>query len=150
MDGEMQSFLNRLSRLSAETLIRAALAAALGYLLVRLVLRLLNRTLGRGSLEPSLAHTLLTVCRLVLYFVLFTVVMGQLGIPSSSFITLLGVFGLALSLAMQDTLANIAGAFLCCTPSPSRRETMWSCAAPKALCGWWALSTPPWPRWTTS
>ena len=30
MDGEMQSFINRLSRLSAETLIRAALAALLG------------------------------------------------------------------------------------------------------------------------
>lgn len=109
MDGEMQSFINRLSRLSAETLIRAALAALLGYLLIRLALRLLSRALGRGALEPSLTHTLLTVCRLVLYFVLITVIMGQLGIPSSSFVTLLGVFGLALSLAMQDTLANIAG-----------------------------------------
>lgn len=109
MDGELQTFLNRLSRLSAETLIRAALAALLGYLLIRLALRLLNRALGRGTMDPSLAHTLLAACRLILYFVLFTVVMSQLGIPSSSFVTLLGVFGLALSLAMQDTLANIAG-----------------------------------------
>lgn len=109
MNGEMQSFLNRLSRLSAETLIRAALAALLGYVLVRLILRLLSRAFGRGPLEPSLAHMLLTVCRLGLYFLLFTVVMGQLGVSSSSFVTLLGVFGLALSLAMQDTLANIAG-----------------------------------------
>ena len=43
MDGEMQSFINRLSRLSAETLIRAALAALLGYLLIRLALGLWSR-----------------------------------------------------------------------------------------------------------
>lgn len=109
MDEEMQSFLNRLSRVSTETLLKTALAAVLGYLLIRLVVRLLDRALSRRPMDPTLSHTLLTGCRLALYFVLFTVVMGQLGIPSSSFVTLLGVFGLALSLAMQDTLANIAG-----------------------------------------
>ena len=44
--------------------------------------------------------------------------MGQLGISSTSLVTLLGVFGLALSLALQDTLSNIAGGLFVLTTKP--------------------------------
>ena len=98
-----------LSRLSIDTLLRGAILILVGYVLIRLILKLVRRALNRTNLDAHISHTLITACRLVLYFILLTMVMGQLGISSTSLVTLLGVFGLALSLALQDTLSNIAG-----------------------------------------
>ena len=105
----LEPLFKTLSRLSLDTLLRGILLILAGYVLIRLVLKLAGRALGRTSLDAHISHTLLTACRLVLYFILLTMVMGQLGISSTSLVTLLGVFGLALSLALQDTLSNIAG-----------------------------------------
>ncbi len=105
----LEPLFKTLSRLSIDTLLRGAILILVGYVLIRLILKLVRRALNRTSLDAHIAHTLITACRLVLYFILITMVMGQLGISSTSLVTLLGVFGLALSLALQDTLSNIAG-----------------------------------------
>lgn len=105
----MESFLSKLSSVSLHALLRAGLVLLVGYIAVRLVTNLVHRALGRTSLDRSICNLLTNVCRLVLYFILLTICMGQLGISSTSLVTLLGVFGLALSLALQDTLSNMAG-----------------------------------------
>ena len=105
----LEPLFDTLSRLSIDTLLRGAILILVGYMLIRLILKLVRRALNRTNLDAHISHTLITACRLVLYFILLTMVMGQLGISSTSLVTLLGVFGLALSLALQDTLSNIAG-----------------------------------------
>ena len=105
----LEPLFDTLSRLSIDTLLRGAILLLVGYVLIRLILKLVRRALNRTNLDAHISHTLITACRLVLYFILLTMVMGQLGISSTSLVTLLGVFGLALSLALQDTLSNIAG-----------------------------------------
>ena len=104
----LEPLFDTLSRLSIDTLLRGAILILVGYVLIRLILKLVRRALNRTNLDAHISHTLITACRLVLYFILLTMVMGQLGISSTSLVTLLGVFGLALSLALQDTLSNIA------------------------------------------
>ena len=105
----MESFLSKLSSVSLHTLLRTALVLLVGYIALRLITNLVRRTLERTSLDRSICHLLTNACRLVLYFILLTTCMGQLGISATSLVTLLGVFGLALSLALQDTLSNMAG-----------------------------------------
>ncbi len=114
----LQPFLERLSSMSIDTLIRTALVALVGYVLVRVVVALIRRALNRTSLDHAISRSLVALCRLILYFILFTICMGQLGISSTSLVTLLGVFGLALSLALQDTLSNIAGGLFVLTTKP--------------------------------
>ncbi len=114
----LQPFLERLSSMSIDTLIRTALVALVGYVLVRVVVALIRQALNRTSLDHAISRSLVTLCRLILYFILFTICMGQLGISSTSLVTLLGVFGLALSLALQDTLSNIAGGLFVLTTKP--------------------------------
>lgn len=116
----LNNFFSRLSVLSADALLRAGLMLLLGYIGVRLAIGLLRRALGKTSLDISLSRTLLSACRFTLYLVLLVSCLNQLGISSTSLVALLGTFGLALSLAMQDTLANIAGGIFVMYTKPFR------------------------------
>ena len=78
----LEPLFKTLSRLSIDTLLRGAILILVGYVLIRLVLKLLRRALNRTSLDAHIAHTLITACRLVLYFILLTMVMGQLTVCS--------------------------------------------------------------------
>ncbi len=67
------------------------------------------RVLNRSHLETTLSKFIQSMLRVVLYFVAILIVLGSLGIDVTSLIALLSVAGLAVSLALQNTLSNLAG-----------------------------------------
>ena len=50
--------------------------------------------------------------KIVLYTVLITVVLTILGVPTTSIIAVIGTAGVAVGLALQNSLSNLAGGFL--------------------------------------
>ena len=81
-----------------------------GFILVKCVSRAISSAMQRaGHLDASLQKFLLYIVRALLYFVLIIICASQLGLPVNSLLTLLGTMGLAVSLALQDTLKNVAG-----------------------------------------
>ena len=89
--------------LSSLLLLLACLAA------IRLVTALAGRLLDRLAVEARIRGYVLRGVRTALYIVAALILAGSLGIDVTSLIALVSIFGLAVSLAVQDTLSNIAG-----------------------------------------
>jgi small conductance mechanosensitive channel len=91
--------------------ITALLLAIIGILVIRIVMTVLKKFLETGKLEKA-AHTLIkSVVRVVLYLLLGLMVAESLGIDVTSVIALASVLTLAVSLALQNALANVIGGF---------------------------------------
>ncbi len=94
---------------TVEKILTALIAVAVCLLLMKVLLTLLDRTTGRLRIDPLLRRPIRSVCKAVLVIVTVAVVLECLQIPSTSLVALLSVAGLALSLALQGFLANVAG-----------------------------------------
>ena len=90
-----------------------------GYVLIKWAAGLADRLLSRNEkLDASLRGLLVSSCRILLLFLLILTCADKLGLPTTSILTLLGTFGLALSLAMQNSLSNLAGGLFILSSKP--------------------------------
>ena len=116
---EAREFLSALSRLNLNTILGAAVIFLVGYVLIKWASGLADRLLSRnGKLDASLRGLLVSSCRILLLFLLILTCADKLGLPTTSILTLLGTFGLALSLAMQNSLSNLAGGLFILSSKP--------------------------------
>ena len=91
--------------------ITAMLLVVIGLIVIRIVMIVLKKFLEACKLEKA-AHTLIkSVARVVMYLLLGLVVAETLGIDVTSVIALASVLTLAISLALQNALANVIGGF---------------------------------------
>ena len=95
--------------LSVEKILWAAALLAVCLILIRLVMGLVRRLLSRSSLGERTGRYVQQGVRTLLYVLTALMVAGSLGIDVTSLVALVGVFGLAVSLAVQDVLSNLAG-----------------------------------------
>ncbi len=81
----------------------------LGILAIRIVMKAVTTTLEKSKLEKA-AHSLIkSLVQVVLYLLLGLMVASKLGIDVTGVIALASVLSLAVSLAVQDVLANVFG-----------------------------------------
>lgn len=81
----------------------------IGLWIRKAILKALGKNKLFGKLESSLQSFLKSLFSMLMYIVLFLVVASLLGIPTTSFLTLLASAGVAVSLALQGSLSNFAG-----------------------------------------
>lgn len=93
-------------------ILAAILVIVVGSYLVRLVMRMVEKALAKSSVDISLHTFIKTVVRLLMQIVVLLTAAGVLDIPSTTFITILGSAGLAIGLALKDSLGNFAGGIL--------------------------------------
>lgn len=115
----MNEFLTSLGITGAEDLdlgaltLEKALSALLTLLVCavasRLVMKLFRRLLNKPQVDERVRQYTLGGIRAALWIVTTLIVADQLGIPVTSLVALLSVFSLAVSLAVQNVLSNIAG-----------------------------------------
>ena len=96
-------------KLTVERLLSALLLLLVCLAVVRLLLGMTRRLVGRAALDERIKRYILRGLRAFLYLLTSLVMAGSLNIDVSSLIALVGVFGLAVSLAVQDVLGNVAG-----------------------------------------
>lgn len=94
------------------SIISALIVLAVGYILVKILMKFISRWLKKSRLDISLHGFIASILHISLWIILFITVAGTLGIPVSSFVTILGAAGLAISLSLQDSLKNLAGGML--------------------------------------
>lgn len=103
-------WLAALAGLNLPTILAAVVIFLIGYVLIKWAAKLLDKLLERNNkLDSSIRAIIVNVCRILLLFLLILTCADKLGLPTDSIITLLGTFGLAFSLAMQNSLSNLAG-----------------------------------------
>jgi len=95
--------------LSIERLVSTAVLLAVCLAAVRLVMALLERLAERSRMDARVSRYVLRGARALLYLLTALMAAGSLGVDVTSLIALVSVFGLAVSLAVQDVLSNVAG-----------------------------------------
>lgn len=95
--------------LSLPTILKVLFTVLVCIVAVKVIGGVVAKVLGKSHLDGALQGFLKTGLRVVLYFVAALVILSSLGVDVTSLIALLSVAGLAVSLALQNTLANLAG-----------------------------------------
>ncbi len=100
------------------TILFSILILVIGMLLTKFCLWLLSRGLEKAKADITVAKFVKQCAKIVLYVLLVIVVLSMLGIPTTSIITVIGTAGVAIGLALQDSLSNVAGGFILMVTKP--------------------------------
>lgn len=95
--------------------ISLAIAVAVFYLgrfIIRKLYSFVSGIMVKRDVDQSLTTFILSLVRIILYFILIVTVIGILGINTSSFIALFASAGVAIGMALSGTLQNFAGGVL--------------------------------------
>ena len=104
-------FAEKIGAYALENLMPAVIIAVAGILLVQLLMKMVKKFLEKSKLEKA-AHSLIkSVLKVVCYVVLLLIIASRLGIDVTSIVALASVLTLAVSLALQNILANVIGGF---------------------------------------
>ena len=87
----------------------AIIILIVGFKLVNILLKAIKKGRGFNKLEKTAQSFLISILSVLLKSIVIITCAGELGIPMTSIITLVGSVGLALGLALQGGLSNIAG-----------------------------------------
>jgi len=97
----------------APNLITALLVLVFGWLLAGWAGRAVRRLLKEvEALNPALPNILGSVTRYALLIITLVIVLSQFGVQTTSILAVLGAAGLAIGLALQGTLSNIAAGIM--------------------------------------
>ena len=111
--GLLDSFLH-----SLPTILFAIVILIVGLVACKFALWLISKGLDKSKVDLTASKFLKQCIRIVLYVVLLIVVLSMLGIPTTSVITVIGTAGVAIGLALQDSLSNVAGGFVLMITKP--------------------------------
>ncbi len=91
--------------------VKAGVLVIAGVLLIRAVIAIVDKVLNKSKLEKA-AHSLVkTLVRTVMYVLLALIVASSLGIDVTGVVALASVITLAISLSLQNMMANVVGGF---------------------------------------
>ena len=80
--------------------------------IVKIISRIMNNAMERASLDVNVMRMLTTLTEVAIYTLAVFIAADNMGIPSASIIALLGSAGLAIGLALQESLKNVAGSLM--------------------------------------
>ena len=93
-------------------LLKAIVVLIIALKLIGWVKKWLRKSPRLDKLDPSLRTFLCSFVSIGLYVLLIIVMAGMIGIPATSFITILASCGVAVGLALQGSLSNFAGGLM--------------------------------------
>lgn len=104
--------------ITVDKVLAAVVLAVVCLIVVKILLKIVDKMLQRSGIERSLHTFIRTAAKILLLFLAVVIVADSLGISVTSLIAVLSVFGLAVSLAVQNSLSNVAGGIQLLTSKP--------------------------------
>ncbi len=89
-----------------------------GLVVIKFTLKFTKKRFEKSKIDPTMHRFILSIIKVSLYILLFVIVLQSCGVEMSSIVAVIGVAGLAISLAIQDTLANVASGFIILASKP--------------------------------
>lgn len=106
-----------LGALTFEMVLRTAVVLLAGIIIIRILMKIVDKMLEQSkSLQPLKVY-IHSVVKVLLYFLL-AITVASAFVDVGSIVALLGVAGLAVSLALQNTLSNVAGGIMLLVSRP--------------------------------
>lgn len=119
-------FDNLLDRIKSAlpTLIFAVIVFIIGIVAVKIITKIISRFMKKSTVDNAAVAFLVSFIRVVLYTIVIVSALTLVGVPMSSIIALIGAAGLAVSLALQNYLSNLAGGFIILFSKPFKSGDM--------------------------
>lgn len=108
----IQGYADILKTVDWQTGLKAAAILLIGLSAAKLVLHFVRKVLKKSRVPAAVHSILMTLLRVLLDLVVVLAALNALGIPVTSFIALLSLAGLAISLAIQGALGNLASGLI--------------------------------------
>lgn len=83
-----------------------------GILLLRILNKFIRKALHKSKIDNTVRLFLLSLSRILLYIVFIIIFLSSLGVDTNSLLAILSVVGVAISLAVKDSLSHLAGGIL--------------------------------------
>lgn len=115
---QLNGFTEFLKGLTWEKVVPAAISLVISLILIKILTTLFNKAVARSRIEPTLHSLICTTFKCVLIVIALLIVTGTLGLDVSILVAVFSIVSLAISLAVQDTLANVAGGLTILTSQP--------------------------------
>ena len=96
----------------AKTLLIAVIVFVIGRKIVKFALKITKKTMERKDVEISVQKFVMSLATFAYNIFLIIIIASVLGIGASSIVAIIGSAGLAVGLALQGGLANLAGGVL--------------------------------------
>ena len=94
------------------TIIYAIIVLIIGFFIIGRIVRLMDKFFARRNFDPTITTFFNSLISASLKIVLLVIVVGMLGVETSSIVALLAGAGFAVGLALQGSLSNFAGGVL--------------------------------------
>lgn len=112
--------LNQLAVLYGMRVLSALVILVVGAWLARLARRLMSRVINRRNIDQTVVSFLSNLMYAMVWLVVLIAVISKLGVQTASIIAVLGAMGLAVGLALQGSLSNLAAGVLLALFRPFR------------------------------
>lgn len=90
----------------------ATLIVIFGFTIVNITIKVLDKTLSKSRIDMSLHSFIKSISSFFSKVIIMIIAATILGIPPATFIAVLSAAGLAIGLALKDSLSNFAGGIL--------------------------------------
>ncbi len=111
IDDAMTKIANSMVDFAFKLLI-AILVFYAGRFIIRKLYAMVHKLMISRHVDPSLTTFVLSLIRMVLYFILIITIVGIIGLETSSFLAIFASAGVAIGMALSGTLQNFAGGVL--------------------------------------
>lgn len=100
---------------------KALLILIIGLVVAKIIVKISRTALEKSKLDHALHRFVINGLRVVLGIFVGVAVLSSIGIETSTFIAVLGAGGVAIALALKDSLANVAGGIILIITKPFRK-----------------------------
>ncbi|MDF2368795.1 mechanosensitive ion channel domain-containing protein, partial [Sneathiella sp.] len=100
--------------------IGALVILLIGYIVSKRVPAILIKIMNKRGIDPTVSGFLGSLTRFAILAITLLLVLAQFGVQTASLIAVLGAAGLAIGLALQGTLSNVAGGVMLLIFRPMR------------------------------
>lgn len=94
------------------TILFALVFFAFGMLIIKQMMRILKRAFDRSKMDGIMASFVRSVVKIILYVLLVVIVLSLVDVPMDSIVAVIASAGVAVGLALKDSLSNLAGGFI--------------------------------------
>ena len=118
----LESLAGAVRGLDVKKIVTVVIILVVCIVVMKILLKILDRTFCRLEMDRGLHTFVRAAVRVILWLITACLVLGYIGIPMTSFVAVLSVMGLAVTLAIQGTLSNLAGGIQVLASKPFKAD----------------------------
>ena len=110
------------------TILIAIVILAGGMIISKIILKIMGKAMDKSKLDVTISRFAQSAAKIVFNVFVIIIVLTSLGVPMDSIIAVVATAGVAIGLALQNSLSNLAGGFLILIEKPFRVGSYIKCS----------------------